>query len=72
VISLTQSRKTIADELQRLFDKLFDRPTTLLGQHRSALGTLAQGLLKPETLEGGVVKQALDQEVKPQAVGVSV
>jgi hypothetical protein len=33
---------------------------------------LAQGLLKPETLEGGVVKQALDQEVKPQAVGVSV
>ena len=67
-----ETRKTIDSEVQRLITEQFDRATTLLGQHRSALETLAQGLLKLETLEGGMVKQALDQEAKPQAVGAGV
>ncbi|HTX79541.1 MAG TPA: AAA family ATPase, partial [Longilinea sp.] len=51
--------KIIDDEVQRMITEQYERAQDLLKEHRAALETVAQQLLKTETVDGAVVKQAL-------------
>jgi cell division protease FtsH len=53
------TREVIDAEVQRIVTEQYDRSRSLLAEHRSALETLAQALLKSETLDGSAVKEAL-------------
>jgi cell division protease FtsH len=53
------TRQVIDAEVQRIVTEQYDRSRSLLAEHRSALETLAQALLKSETLDGSAVKEAL-------------
>jgi cell division protease FtsH len=55
-----QTRDTIDSEIQRIVGAQFARAQRLLIEHREALDTLTADLLKCETLDGSVVRQALD------------
>jgi cell division protease FtsH len=55
------TRDAIDSEIQRIIDAQFERATRLLTEHRAALDSLTADLLKSETLDGGVVRQALDR-----------
>jgi len=48
-------------EVQRLVTEQYERAQVLLKSHRAALATLAQQLLKQETVSGSIVKEALEQ-----------
>ncbi len=54
-----ETRKVIDAEVQRLVTEQYERAQALLKDHHPALTTLAQRLLKQETVSGSVVKEAL-------------
>jgi cell division protease FtsH len=54
-----QTLKIIDEEVQRIITEEYNRAQTLLRDHRAALETVTQQLLKTETIDGIVVKQAL-------------
>ncbi len=54
------TRQMIDGEVQRLVTEQYQRAQELLKTHRPALKTLAQQLLKQETVSGNVVKEALE------------
>ena len=54
-----ETRQVIDAEVQRLVTEQYERAQTLLKSHLAALTTLAQQLLKHETVSGGDVKEAL-------------
>jgi cell division protease FtsH len=56
--------KIIDEEIQRIITEQYQRAQQLLKDHRSALEEVTQQLLKIETIDGSVVKQALN---KPEA-----
>ena len=58
-----ETLKIIDEEVQRIIAEQYDRAQTLLKDHRAALETVAQQLLKTETIDGTVVKQALAGKV---------
>ncbi len=55
-----ETRQMIDGEVQRLVTEQYQRAQELLKTHRPALKTLAQQLLKQETVSGNVVKEALE------------
>jgi cell division protease FtsH len=54
-----ETRQVIDAEVQRLVTEQYERAQSLLKQHHAALETLAQQLLKQETVSGDFVKEAL-------------
>jgi cell division protease FtsH len=54
-----ETRQVIDGEVQRIATEQYERAQTILREHRAALETLAQQLLKQETVDGDEVKQAL-------------
>ncbi len=54
-----ETLKIIDEEVQRIITEQYDRAQILLRDHRDALETVTQQLLKTETIDGAVVKQAL-------------
>jgi len=57
-----ETRQVIDAEVQRLVTEQYQRAQALLKDHHAALTTLAQQLLKQETVTGAVVKEALQGE----------
>jgi len=55
-----ETRQVIDAEVQRLVTEQYERAQVLLKNHRAALETLAQQLLKQETVSGSIVKEALE------------
>jgi cell division protease FtsH len=55
-----ETRQMIDGEVQRLVTEQYERAQSLLKDHHAALKTLAQQLLKQETVSGSVVKEALE------------
>jgi cell division protease FtsH len=55
-----ETRQVIDGEVQRLVTEQYERAQALLKDHHAALKTLAQQLLKQETVSGSVVKEALE------------
>ncbi len=60
-----ETRLVIDGEVQRLVTEQYERAQTLLKSHLAALTTLAQQLLKHETVSGGDVKEALGKSPNP-------
>jgi cell division protease FtsH len=58
-----ETLKIIDEEVQRIITEQYDRAQTLLRDHRAALEIVTQQLLKTETIDGTVVKQALAGKV---------
>jgi cell division protease FtsH len=56
-----ETREVVDAEVQRLVTEQYGRAQVLLKNHRAALKTLAQQLLKQETVSGSNVKEALEQ-----------
>jgi cell division protease FtsH len=56
-----QTRDTIDSEIQRIVDTQFKRAQQLLVEHRTALDVLTADLLKAETVDGSVVRLALER-----------
>ncbi len=54
-----ETLKTIDEEIQRIVTEQYQRAQQLLVEHRSALESVTQQLLKTETIDGTVVKQSL-------------
>jgi cell division protease FtsH len=54
-----ETRQVIDGEVQRLVTEQYERAQALLKAHQAAHKTLAQQLLKQETVSGSVVKEAL-------------
>jgi len=55
-----ETLKMIDEEVQRIIAEQYERAQMLLKDHRVALETVTQQLLKTETIDGTVVKQALE------------
>jgi cell division protease FtsH len=55
-----QTQDSIDSEVQRIITTQYERAQRILTEHRAALTTLTGQLLKTETLDGNVVRQALD------------
>jgi cell division protease FtsH len=55
------TRDAIDSEIQRIVDAQLERAQRLLTDHRAALDNLTTDLLRNETLDGSVVRQALDR-----------
>ena len=55
-----QTREVIDEEVKRLITAQYERGQKLLTEHRAALETLAQQLLKQETVDGSAVRAALE------------
>ena len=55
-----ETRQVIDTEVQGLVTKQYERAQALLKDHHAALKTLAQELLKQETVSGSLVKEALE------------
>jgi cell division protease FtsH len=53
------TQDTIDSEVQRIVDAQYERAQRLLTERRPALESLTAQLLKSETLDGGVVREAL-------------
>ncbi len=53
------AQDTIDGEVLRVVTAQYERAQRLLGEHRGALASLTEQLLKAETLDGAVVRQAL-------------
>jgi cell division protease FtsH len=60
-----ETRQVIDGEVQRLVTEQYQRAQALLKEHREAHKTLAQQLLKQETVSGNVVKEALQNGRSP-------
>jgi cell division protease FtsH len=54
-----ETREMIDDEVRRIVREQFERAQVLLKEHRDALDTLAQQLLKQETVDGSAVRLAM-------------
>jgi cell division protease FtsH len=54
------TQDTIDSEVQRIITTQYERAQAILTQHRGALTTLTEQLLKTETLDGSVIRQALE------------
>ena len=54
-----ETLKVIDEEVQRIITEQYQRAQQLLVEHRSALESVTQQLLKTETIDGTVVKQSL-------------
>jgi cell division protease FtsH len=54
-----ETLKIIDDEVQRMITEQYERAQKLLRKHSTALEAVTQQLLKTETVDGAVVKQAL-------------
>ena len=57
-----ETLKLIDEEVKRITTEQYERAQQLLKDHRSALETLTQQLLKTETVDGEAVKQSLVSE----------
>jgi cell division protease FtsH len=55
------TREAIDREIQRIVETQFERAQRLLTEHRVALDCITADLLKSETLDGSVVRQALER-----------
>jgi len=66
-----ETRQLIDGEVQRLVTEQYERAQALLKDHRAALDTLAQQLLKQETVSGSVVKEALEKTSPRAPVGLA-
>ena len=64
-----ETRQVIDAEIQRLVTEQYERAQVLLKSRRAALKTLAQQLLKEETVSGSSVKAALEQAPNPGSPG---
>jgi len=64
-----ETRQVIDAEVQRLVTEQYDRAQALLKGHHAALETLAQQLLKQETVSGSVVKGALENNPSSGSLG---
>jgi cell division protease FtsH len=53
------TREVIDSEIQHIVDAEYERAQDLLAEHRPALTMLAEQLLKSETLDGSVIRQAV-------------
>ncbi len=60
-----ETRQVIDTEVQRLVTEQYERAQALLKDHQAALETLAQQLLKQETVSGSAVKEALEAGSRP-------
>ena len=60
-----ETRQVIDTEVQRLVTEQYERAQALLKSHLAALATLAQQLLKQETVSGADVKEALGKSPIP-------
>ena len=60
-----ETRQVIDGEVQRFVTEQYKRAQELLKTHHAALKTLAQQLLKQETVSGSVVKEALENSPSP-------
>ena len=60
-----ETRQVIDAEVQRLVTEQYERAQALLKSHLAALATLAQQLLKRETVSGNDVKAALENAASP-------
>src|SRR5258708_8892729 len=60
-----ETRQVIDGEVQRFVTEQYKRAQELLKKHHPALKTLAQQLLKLETVSGSVVKEALENSPSP-------
>ncbi|MGA9061145.1 MAG: ATP-dependent zinc metalloprotease FtsH [Terracidiphilus sp.] len=58
-----ETRQAIDEEVQRFVTEQYKRDQELLQTHRPALNTLAQELLKHETVSGSFVQEALDRSL---------
>jgi cell division protease FtsH len=56
-----ETRQVIDSEVQRIVTEQYTRAQALLNEHRAAHKTLAQQLLKQETVSGNDVKEALEK-----------
>jgi len=54
-----ETRQVIDAEVQRIVTEQYERAQALLKEHAAALETLAQQLLKQETVDGSAVKMVL-------------
>jgi len=64
-----ETRQVIDGEVQRLVTEQYERAQALLKDHLTALATLAQQLLKQETVNGSDVKEALAKSPIPGSPG---
>ena len=62
-----ETRQVIDGEVQRLVTEQYERAQALLKDHLAALTTLAQQLLKQETVSGSDVKEALENSPSPES-----
>ncbi len=60
-----ETRQVIDTEVQRLVTEQYVRAQALLKQHHAAHVTLAEQLLKQETVSGSDVKKALERSPDP-------
>ena len=63
-----ETRQVIDGEVQRFVTEQYQRAQELLKKHQRALKTLAQQLLKQETVSGSVVKEALENSPSPESL----
>ena len=54
------TQETIDRDVQRIVTAQYERAQRILTEHRTALNTLTEQLLKTETLDGSVVRQAVE------------
>jgi cell division protease FtsH len=64
-----ETRQVIDGEVQRLVTEQSERAQALLKEHQAAHKTLAQQLLKQETVSGSAVKEALQNSRSPESSG---
>jgi cell division protease FtsH len=67
-----ETRQVIDREVQRLVTEQYERAQVLLKGHHAALKTLAQQLLKQETVSGSDVKDALENSPGSSAAGAQI
>ena len=60
-----ETRQVIDAEVQRIVTEQYERAQALLKEHQAAHKTLAQQLLKQETVSGSDVKEALENRREP-------
>ena len=60
-----ETRQVIDSEVQRIVTEQYERAQALLKAHQAAHKTLAQQLLKQETVNGSAVKEALENSGSP-------
>jgi len=62
-----ETRQVIDGEVQRFVTEQYERAQELLEKHKAALKTVAEQLLKQETVSGTVVEEALENSPSPRS-----